>query len=183
MTALVLALHGAGEVGLGVGLRATARSSALLFLGAFLASPLHRALRNAATAWLLRNRRYLGVSFAASHTWHLSLIVARARVTGEPYPTLTLLFGGLAYVFVALMTATSFDRTARWLGRRRWRALHTTGVYYLWFIFTYTFLGSASRNGISAAFCALMALALVVRLVLKRRQAVPHAAAPEAASG
>ena len=34
---------------------------------------------------------------------------------------------GIAYVFLALMTLTSFDTTAAWLGPRRWRRLHVTG--------------------------------------------------------
>jgi hypothetical protein len=180
MVALILALHGAGEAGLRVAVRATARSSALLFVCAFLASALHRVLRNDTSAWLLRNRRYLGVSFAASHTWHLGLILALGRVTEESYDALTLAGGGLAYVFIAAMTATSFDRTAGWLGRARWRALHTIGVYYIWYIFAFTFLGSASVSPISAGFFALMLVALIARLVLKRGLSVARgeAAAP-----
>ena len=43
--------------------------------------------------------------------------------------------GGLGYVFVLLMGATSFDRTAALVGPRRWRLLHLVGGYYLSLIF------------------------------------------------
>jgi hypothetical protein len=49
----------------------------------------------------------------------------------------------LAYVVLFLMTATSFDTTAAWLGRRVWLLLHRTGAYYLWFVFFVTYLPSS----------------------------------------
>ncbi len=124
-------------------IRATARTSVVLFTLAFAASALRRRWPNAATAWLLRNRRQLGVSFAASHFVHLLLIIAVAGWTLEGFltvrPMVTIVGGGLAYVFLALMTLTSFDTTAAWLGPRNWRRLHVTGGYYNWFIFAQSF--------------------------------------------
>jgi hypothetical protein len=40
---------------------------------------------------------------------------------------------------IIAMAATSFDRTARAIGPRAWRILHTSGVYYLWFQFMASF--------------------------------------------
>ncbi len=37
------------------------------------------------------------------------------------------------------MAATSFNRTARAIGPRAWRILHTSGGYYLWFQFMISF--------------------------------------------
>ena len=48
-------------------IRFTARTSLLLFCLAFSAGALARLRPNAWTRWQRRNRRYLGVSFAASH--------------------------------------------------------------------------------------------------------------------
>jgi len=39
---------------------------------------------------------------------------------------------GLGYVAIAAMTVTSFDRTAAWLGPRRWRRLHLTAGWFIW---------------------------------------------------
>ena len=73
-----------------------------------------------ATRWQRRNRRYLGVSFAVSHFIHPGVILALAALDRELFWKLTnittIVLAGAAYLFIAAMTATSFDRTAAWLG-------------------------------------------------------------------
>ena len=140
-------LYGTDEPALRVMLRATADTSAVLFGATFVASSLRRLSRAPWTAWLLKNRRYVGVSFGVSHAYHLLLILALARVMAEPYEPFLISFGGLGYGFVAAMVATSFDRTTEWLDRRRWRQLHVTGSYYVWFVFAYTYASPVAGAG------------------------------------
>ena len=45
------------------------------------------------------------------------------------------MLAGTAYLCIAAMTATSFDRTAAWLGPRKWRLLHLVGGWYIWISF------------------------------------------------
>src|SRR5450755_2166358 len=59
-------------------IRFTARTSLLLFCLAFSAAALARLWPNAWTRWQRRNRRYLGVTFAASHGIHAIAIVCFA---------------------------------------------------------------------------------------------------------
>jgi len=142
MTALVLVAAGTGEPGVRMLIRATARSSAILFLAAFVARPLRQLWRTDATAYLLANRRYFGVSMAVSHFIH-ACAIARLIVSFPAAYQLqaqTIVFGGLGFVFVALLAATSSDAAVRKLGRARWTLLHRTGVWYLWFIFAFTFV-------------------------------------------
>lgn len=61
-------------------IRFTARSSLLLFCLAFGAAALARLWPNAWTRWQRRNRRYLGLSFAASHAIHAVAIIVFARM-------------------------------------------------------------------------------------------------------
>src|ERR1041384_7343453 len=84
MAAAILAIDGATPRAFHPILRWTARTSLLLFLCAFTASSLRAAVPSRATRWLLDERRYLGVSFAVSHTIHLAAIVALARSAAEP---------------------------------------------------------------------------------------------------
>jgi DMSO/TMAO reductase YedYZ heme-binding membrane subunit len=137
-----------GVAGIHVAIRATARTSLVLFLLAFSASAAGKLWPGAWSNWQLRNRRYLGLSFATSHTLHLMLIAAFARFDpqgfGEDVDTSTLVFGGIAYAFIFAMAATSFDRSAAWVGRRRWKILHTVGSWYIWLIFLITFSLAAS---------------------------------------
>jgi hypothetical protein len=143
-------LYRPGEAGIHLVLRATARTSLTFFLLAFSASSVWRLWPGAWSRWQLRNRRYLGLSFATSHTLHLLLIVALARSFPQQFrdniDTTTLIAGGIAYGFIFAMAATSFDRTAAWIGARRWKVLHTVGSYYIWFIFVMTFAGKASSH-------------------------------------
>src|SRR5471032_761018 len=62
-------------------IRFTARTSLLLFCLAFGAGALARLWPNAWTRWQRRNRRQLGVSFAASHFIHAIAIVLFAAMS------------------------------------------------------------------------------------------------------
>jgi sulfoxide reductase heme-binding subunit YedZ len=166
MVAAVLGIHGLNEDGVRASVRATARASLLLFLAAFTASSLRRLCPNALTAWLLRNRRYLGVSFATSHTVHGIAIVALSGITGSTTGVEVVIVGGIGYLFIAAMTVTSFDRTAAVLGRDRWRRLHVTGAYYLWLVFTFQYAAIAISGGdLVASFLTLLLLAAVTARV------------------
>ena len=83
LTLLALSIWIAGMRGFEVDgvrmvIRFTARTSLVLFCLAFSAAALARLWPNAWTRWLRRNRRYLGVSFAASHAIHAVAILAFA---------------------------------------------------------------------------------------------------------
>lgn len=135
MTVGIVGAHDFSVDGIRMAIRATARTSLLLFLPVFAASALVRLQPNDVTRWLHRNRRYLGVSFAASHTLHAFAIIAFAVADpvlfGSMTSTGTLVTGGLAYLFIIAMAATSFDRAVRWLGARNWRLLHWCGSWYI----------------------------------------------------
>jgi methionine sulfoxide reductase heme-binding subunit len=116
-------------------IRFTARTSLLFFCLAFSAAALARLWPNAWTRWQRRNRRFLGVTFAASHAIHAVAIACFAVMDPVGYAGATsiasYIFGGIGYAFIIAMTATSFDRSAAALGARAWRMLHLTGGYYL----------------------------------------------------
>ncbi|MEH2483097.1 sulfoxide reductase heme-binding subunit YedZ [Nitrobacteraceae bacterium AZCC 2146] len=124
-------------------IRFTARSSLLFFCLAFAASALAQLWPAAGTRWLRRNRRYLGLTFAASHGIHAVAIACFAMMSPPLFMEATspasFIFGGIGYAFIIAMAATSFDRTATAIGPRAWRILHTSGVYYLWFQFMVSF--------------------------------------------
>jgi ABC-type multidrug transport system permease subunit len=77
--------------------------------------------------------------------------------------------GNLGYLFIIAMTATSFPKTANFIGDRLWKILHTVGMYYLWLAFTYSFshrLANGSPVAIYLPFTALLIVAMVLRLVV-----------------
>jgi sulfoxide reductase heme-binding subunit YedZ len=169
MAALLLALYGGGEEGVRIMLRATARTSLLLFTAAFVASAAAGLWPVPLTRWMLRNRRYIGVSFAVSHFVHLLAIIAAVRIAGFRLAPAVIVLGSGAYVFVAAMAATSFDRSAAWLGARRWNRLHTVGVYYIWLVFAISYVPRAIFDSAAYAPLALLVLgSLGLRLWARR---------------
>jgi len=173
MTALLLAYYGTAEAGIRVVIRATARTSFVLFMLAFVASALRRAWRAPASAWLLANRRYLGLSFAVSHGIHLAAILALYDWSARRFVVQTgaaaTSLGGLGYLFVLAMAATSFDGAVRRLGRRRWQRLHTVGAYYLWLIFTISYVPRALVESPAYLPPAMIAIGGLALRVLYRR--------------
>ena len=129
-------LVGGGVEGWRAAVRTSAKTSLALFLAAFVASSARAFWRGRFTKWLLANRRYVGLSFAASHAIHLVAILFVAALAADfESSQVTLVFGGFGYVLLAAMAATSSDAAVAWLGQRRWKALHTSGMYYLWGVF------------------------------------------------
>ena len=173
--ALTLLQDGAGLEGAGAVIRLTARTSLVLFGLAFAARATSQLF---GVKWLLKNRRYLGVSFAVSHGYHLAGIIAVAVMIGwtrfVESVGMTGLFGAVGYLFIFAMVATSFDRTTAWLGRRRWKLLHTTGMYVVASFFVVTYAGAVAQSPSPLyVLLAVLSLApLVLRLVAQasRRQ-------------
>lgn len=171
----VVILAGQPDVeGLRLVIRATARTSLILFAMAFAASALVELAPNGATLWQRRNRRYLGVSFAASHALHLAALVALAWTDAELFWTLTnpttFVLAGTAYLLLAAMTATSFDRTAAWLGARNWRLLHLVGGWYIWISFAVAIGKRLPQGPVYWAMMALVLAVAIVRLVAMSRR-------------
>jgi sulfoxide reductase heme-binding subunit YedZ len=139
-----LAAFGSDEAGLRALVRSTVRVSFVVFAFVYAAAPLRRLYPTPATRWLVRNRRFVGVSFAWAHGLHGLAIILLAQRLGDAFEVdaATALGGGLAYLLIAAMTLTSFDRTARWLGPRRWALLHRAGLHWLWFIFALNWTAS-----------------------------------------
>jgi sulfoxide reductase heme-binding subunit YedZ len=145
----IVLVDGASPRALGLAIRVTAWTSFALFTAAFTASALHRLWPGPFTRWQRRNRRYLGVGFAASHGLHAAAIVSLAKLYPIAFDDharhVKAIPGLIGYALLAAMTATSFDRTAAWIGRRAWKLLHTVGALYLWGAFANAFITRALR--------------------------------------
>ena len=183
LTALCIAIAGMRgfEVdGVRMVIRFTARTSLMLFCLAFSAAALARLCPNAWTRWQRRNRRYLGVTFAASHGLHAIAIASFAIIDPPGYAAATsaasYIFGGIGYAFIIAMTATSFDRTAAALGPRAWRALHLVGGYYLLFQFMVSFGKRVPDMPFYALFLIPLVAVFVLRMVSMAAKAAPRPA-------
>jgi DMSO/TMAO reductase YedYZ heme-binding membrane subunit len=168
-----LASSSGGSDGIRLVIRITARTSLALFCLAFTASALFHACPSIWTRWQRRNRRYLGLSFALSHGLHGLAIIALASTAPSLFKQLsntgTQISGGLAYLFILAMAATSFDRTAAMIGPKAWRWLHLCGAYYIWLSFMVTFGKRAVMDPLYWPFITVLIAALALRLCLRRK--------------
>jgi len=161
-------------------IRFTARTSLLFFCLAFSAAALAQLRPNPWTRWQRRNRRYIGVTFAASHGLHAIAIAAFAAVDPAGFAKATSLasyvFGGIGYAFIIAMTVTSFDRTAAALRPRAWRALHLVGGYYLLLQFTVSFGKRIPEMPLYALFLIPLALVFAIRMIAMTWRQTPRTA-------
>jgi methionine sulfoxide reductase heme-binding subunit len=160
--------------------RFTARTSLLFFCLAFSAAALAQLRPNAWTRWQRRNRRYLGVTFAASHALHAIAIIAFATMDPAGFAAATNLasyvFGGIGYTIIAAMTVTSFDRTAAAIGPRGWRILHLTGGYYLLLQFTVSFGKRIPDMPLYGLFLVPLLVVFALRMIAMASRRTPRAA-------
>lgn len=161
-------------------IRATARISLFLFLAAFLAAAWARFRPSRLARWTLRNRRWLGLSFAWSHLVHAVAIIALVRLDPVLFWTLTnpvsVAGGTICYLFIAMLAATSFDRMVKALGPQRWALLHRAGIWIIWTVFM---VSNAKRIPGSAWYalpCVILIAAAALRWTaprLARRKQAP----------
>ena len=69
------------------------------------------------------------------HTAHLLLIIKLVRFGGDFEFAASNIPGAIVYLVILAMFATSFDSTTRWLGRRKWKILHTFGLWVIFLAF------------------------------------------------
>lgn len=159
--------------------RMTARVSLVLFLAAFCASALHKLWPSATTLFLVRNRRWFGLSFAFSHLLHAIVLVMFLNADPATFwsmvKTPNLVIGGTGYLFITLLAATSFDGAVRSLGPARWKQFHTLAVWVIWGNFM---LSNAKRIPVSEFYIVpvvLLLLAVALRVAARRtsRKAQP----------
>lgn len=104
---------------------------------AFAASALLALSRTEFSRWSMRNRRNIGLCFAAAMGWQLFFIVMMvvtqwAYYMEEVYLLTDIVVQIPGYLFLLAMTMTSFRPGRSWLNQKQWKILHKTAIYFLW---------------------------------------------------
>jgi methionine sulfoxide reductase heme-binding subunit len=174
MTVMILIINPDLTEGVRSAIRATARSSFVLFLLAFTASAFAVLVPSPLSKSLVRERRFIGLAFAFSHLVHAVLIYWYGQLNTEFWPGRTTLGnvpGTVGYVFVLLLALTSFKSTTRMIGATAWKRLHTTGMWVLAAIFAYSNFKRIPMSDWYVLPFGLICAATAVRLVGKLAQA------------
>ena len=143
-----------------------------LFCMAFVASALHKRMKNSFSFWWLMNRKYFGISFAINHLIHLGFLLVLQQVFHPVFnmaPSTSLMAGGMAYLFVVLMLLTSFETFAKHLSRKNWKLLHTIGGYWIWVIFLSTYVKKVEEVGVEFLPFVLVLLTVFFLRIFKKK--------------
>ena len=139
---------------------------------AFSTSALVLLYPGSVSKWLLRNRRYTGLSFAAGFVWQAVFIVVLftlypAYYWDELHKTSDLVGRSASYVFLFALTLTSFFPVRQRLSPAQWHWLHLIGIWYFWVAIWGSYAAQAlSQNSkaVDVVFSFLGLLALILRL-------------------
>ena len=152
-------------------IRVTARTSFALFLLTFLASSLATLVPTGRTKALLRERRFLGLSFAFSHLVHGILILIYANMFPETFwngrTAAANIPGSVGYLFILLLAVTSFPVMVRLLGFSAWKLLHSTGSWVIAALFCYSFYKRIPLHPWYLIAFSIMVSAIVLKLTAK----------------
>jgi DMSO/TMAO reductase YedYZ heme-binding membrane subunit len=170
LTIVNLVMYGVEKQGIINWLDATGRAGMITFTAAFIASPLHKLFSSSFSRWLLKNRRFIGIAFGFQHlVFHLPAVIWFLVIAKAPIDAI--ITGGIGFVFVIPMLITSFNAPAKWIGARNWKILHTTGMFYLMYVFIISFFpgisGNPSLNQDYLTNYALLELTLLIAVFLR----------------
>ena len=159
-----LASEASVEDAVRLAIRETARTTLLIFAVVFCASAIRRRFPSSTTRYLMRNRRYLGLSAAVSHGYHLAFILMLYGLgSGDDTSLLTVIGGGWGFVLLAAMAATSNDASQRALGKN-WRRLHVLGMWTVWIIYAVSYFPGAHLSPIAAVGSVALLVSLALRV-------------------
>jgi methionine sulfoxide reductase heme-binding subunit len=161
--------------------RVTARTSFILFLAVFTASSLVKLAPSALTRALVRERRYLGLSFAFSHLLHALALIVYVSTAPEAFwigrTPASNVPGSLGYVMIVLLTITSFRAPARFIGPENWKRLHRIGVWVIAVIFAASFFTRIPHHAFYVVPGMIMVAAMLLRVASRfgrvRRTSAP----------
>lgn len=159
--------------------RYTARFGFPFFILTYAASSLARLWPNATTRSLLRYRKWWGLAFATTHTFHLLAIVMVVRLMPEEPDWLYLTPAIVGYVLLYAMALTSWGWAYKAMGKG-WKRLHSFGIHYLWAIFAAAYslrILQEDQRIVGAIFAAVAFGALGLRIAAWRKKKAKRAAA------
>ena len=149
---------------------------------AFVATALGQLFPSNFASWLLRNRRYVGLAFAAGFVWQAVFIVVLLALHGDYYATVLhdtaeFITRMLSYALLLALTVTSFFPVRRAMDPRHWRLLHRVGIWYFWAAIWVSYaemvmVGDTRVIAIVFVISGLFALTLRCAAYLKKRSAL-----------
>jgi methionine sulfoxide reductase heme-binding subunit len=159
------------EMTIRVAIRATARISFVLFLGAFLGNAFYSLVPAATTRWLKENKDRFTLGFAASHTVHLAFILTLVLAIGREHAlkgTMVVAFT-IGFLFIYALAVGVLSRHRPFLSPHFESLAH----YYLMALFAVSFTRHAIARPLfytPLVIVAVVAIGVRVAVAIRSRQ-------------
>ena len=164
-------------------IRLSVQLASLWIFLAFVARPLVQLYPGSFSKWLLRNRRYFGLSFAAGFAWQAVFIAVLLALYADYYwqvlhNTADLVLRMLSYLLLLALTITSFYPVRRAMRPRSWRVLHLVGVWYFWAAIWVSYAGGL-LNGDTRIIAIVYVIAGLIVLTVRLAAYLKNRSIPE----
>jgi sulfoxide reductase heme-binding subunit YedZ len=172
---LIVALIGGYSFADGINLEAnlaflhyTGRLAFLLLVLVLSISTLNTLLKQQWTRYVMKNRRYFGISFAVVMAIHFLAVLALEYIHvawfEENITQLIYALGISGVIAATLLGVTSNNLSVKQLGAKRWKKLHLVGGYWLLTLFLIDYLLIQTVEGGYWQFGILGVALLIIRL-------------------
>jgi DMSO/TMAO reductase YedYZ heme-binding membrane subunit len=180
---LVLA-YGFGPEGAHAVVRWTARTSLVMFVLAYASRPLVQLRPTRTARDILAYRKWIGLSFAVSHGFHLLGIIAIMWPAPGAFirsQDPTIIVAVITFILLGAMAVTSNERIKKSMQPKTWKRLHRTGMHFAWVSFTATYAGAIAASAVYVAPTLVLLAIAGIRVAAwhrgKRHQKAASAAA------
>jgi len=164
----ILLSGGFSEQSVNLMLRFTARASFVFFLIAFSVSSIYYFYKSKVTKWLLKNRRYIGITFGLVWCMHFLGIALKVwlypKALAGAFDLNSLLSGGILLATVLLLTVTSSNYVVRRVNPVLWKAVHVVGSFYIFYRFWRNYYSSAEYESIYFVAVVLLVISGLLKL-------------------
>lgn len=159
---------GFSESGFRNSLSATGRISYPIFITIFTASSIHKLFPSRISQWLYSNRKELGLTFAITYFYHFIGFFGLYYLTGNfGIEGLELILSIISYLFIIVMTLTSFSGIRRKTSPWFWNSTHRVGMYMYWYFFLQEFLhrGEETSQSFYFVLAGINGIVLAFRII------------------
>jgi len=147
LSVLALLMYGTGEDGIRHFNRYTARISFSIFIVIFALPGIKFLFREKFYHRIEQNQRYLMLAMLIIMLIHLGGIYYIYQILPEmPVKLSTFAGGGLAYLMIFLLFILGRDGKNNESKGKIWSFAMSFGLYWIWFIFAFTYIGRLSRS-------------------------------------
>ena len=147
-TALVIG-YGGGAAAAHAVVRWTARTSLVFFTLAYVSRPLVQLRPTRTARDILAYRKWLGLSFATSHGFHLAGIIAIAWPAPGAFIRAqdpTIIIAVMTFLLLGAMSVTSVESIKKKMSPLTWKRLHRTGMHFSWVAFIGTYSAAVAAS-------------------------------------